>query len=384
MRIKSFLIVAVLIALGVVFIGMSKVEATPPQQFDDQVAQGEYIANIAGCASCHTPYEEQYMQPELSEEQLRTVSLFEATAQDRENRWLAGGRPIDLGPQGVIMTPNITQDEETGIGSWTDEEIKSALKTGINRDGKRMHPLMPSYAGMADSDLEALVAYLRTIDPVTNSVDEIPETQMPPWPEVDAPAEAPSADDLAARGEYLINEILKCGECHTPLDPTTFAPRTDLFLAGGQPFEGPWGVVYTRNLTPHDETGLGEWTEAEIKRVLTQGVRRDGRRIVLMPWEYYATLTANDLDAVVNFLMNEVEPVDNSVPQLDVADSLIEFVDIGTDADADAAASADEEDDEEDEEEVSNLLLGVIAAVLILVIGGAILLVRRPSSSKES
>lgn len=379
---KTCVMAVVLITIGAVFIGMSEVEATPPHQFDDQVAQGEYIVNIAGCASCHTPYEEQYMQPELSEEDLRTVSLFEAVAQDRENRWLAGGRPLDLGPAGVVFTPNITSDEETGIGAWTDEEIKSALKTGINRDGKRMHPIMPSYAGMADSDLEALVAYLRTVEPVSNSVEEIPETQMPPWPEVEAPAEPPSADDQSARGQYLIHQVLKCGECHTPLDPATFAPRMDLFLAGGQPFEGPWGVVYTRNLTPHDETGLGEWTEAEIKRVLTQGVRRDGRRIVLMPWEYYASLTAEDLDAVVHFIMNDLEPVENSVPQLDVNDALIEYVDIGTDADTDAAAADDDDDD--DEEGLSNLAMSVIAGILIIVIGGAILLVRRPSSSKES
>lgn len=380
---RSIIIIVTLVALGVVLIGMSEVEATPPQQFDDQIAQGEYIATIAGCASCHTPYEDQYNQPELSEEDLRTVSLFEAVAQDRENQWLAGGRPLPLGPAGIIFTPNITPDEETGIGTWTDEEIKSALQTGINRDGKRMHPIMPSYAGMADSDLEALVAYVRTVEPVSNAVEEIPETPIPPWPEVDNPAEPPTADDLSARGTYLVNEILKCTECHTPLDPTTSTPRTDHFLAGGQPFEGPFGVVYTKNLTPHDETGLGEWTEAEIKRVLTQGVRRDGRRIILMPWEYYASLTADDLDAVVYFLQNDLTAVENSVPEPDVAESLIEFVDTGAD-DTEAATTTQVEEDEDEDEEDGRLLLAIIGGALIVAIGAAIIALRRQTSSRET
>jgi mono/diheme cytochrome c family protein len=311
---RTLSIVVTLIMLGAVLIGMSTVEATPPRQFDDEVAQGEYIVTIAGCASCHTPYEDQYNQPELSAEQLRNVSLFEAVAQDREEQWLAGGRPFLLGPAGTIYSPNITPDEETGIGEYSDEELKTALKTGVNREGKRMHPIMPSYAGMAESDLEALIAYLRTVEPVENEVEAFTDLPIPPWPEVGAPAEPPSVDDLSARGRYLVEEIGKCSECHTPLDPATSTPIMERFLSGGQPFEGPWGIVYPGNITPHDETGIGEWSDDQIKRVLTQGVRIDGRRIFLMPWEYYTSMTADDLDAVVHYLQNDVAAVENSVP----------------------------------------------------------------------
>jgi mono/diheme cytochrome c family protein len=125
---------------------------------------------------------------------------------------------------------------------------------------------------------------------------------------------APEATDQSARGAYLVNHVMGCTDCHTPIDPNTGAPILEKYLAGRQPYEGPWGIVYGGNITPHNETGLGTWTDDEVKRAIVNGIGQDGRRLILMPWFAYAALTPEDADAVVHFLRNDLAPVDNAVP----------------------------------------------------------------------
>jgi hypothetical protein len=100
----------------------------------------------------------------------------------------------------------------------------------------------------------------------------------------------------------------------------------DKYLAGSQPYEGPWGIVYGGNITPHTDTGIGKWSDEDILRVLQQGVRPDGRRVVLMPWQDYAPLTAEDAAAVLHYLRNDVKPVDNLVPAADLNESFIQYI----------------------------------------------------------
>lgn len=104
--------------------------------------------------------------------------------------------------------------------------------------------------------------------------------------------------DPAARGKYLAT-IAGCGGCHTPLDPQTGASMLEKYMAGGQPYEGPWGIVYSANLTPDQETGLGKRTDADIRRVFHEGVLPDGRRVVLMPWPSVGQIALTIAGAVV-------------------------------------------------------------------------------------
>jgi len=216
-----------------------------------------------------------------------------------------------------LFTRNLTPDEETGIGSWTDEQVKIAIKTGVDKEGKVLFPVMPYhvYAGMADSDLEAVVAYLRSVDAVSNPVPArtIPTDGMP-TPPYQTGIVAPDASDKAARGGYLVNSIMGCTDCHTPVDPNTGAPVLEKYLGGRQPYEGPWGIVYGGNITPDNETGIGTWTEEEIKRAIVSGIGKDGRRLILMPWFVYTSLTAEDADAVAFYLKNVLPAVSNEVP----------------------------------------------------------------------
>lgn len=287
------------------------------QYQSDTIEHGKYIATIAGCTDCHTPLKPEYQDPtKLNFDQLKVLSFNGAAAAD-ETRLLAGGRAFDLGPIGILLTRNITPDEETGLGSWTDEQIKLAVKTGVDKNGKVLFPVMPYhvYNGMADADVDAVVAYLRSVNAVNNPVpDRTISTEGFPTPPYQTGIVAPGPSDQAARGAYLVNSVMGCTDCHTPVDPTTGAPQMDKYLAGRQPYEGPWGIVYGGNITPDDETGIGTWSEEEVQRAVIAGVGKDGRRLILMPWFAYSALTAEDAEAVAYYLKNVLPAVKNEIP----------------------------------------------------------------------
>ncbi len=220
---------------------------------------------------------------------------------------LAGGFVIEE-PEFTAYAPNITQDDETGIGTWTDEEIMRAIREGVRPDGTIIGPPMPvgSYRGMSDSDARAIVAYLRTVAPIRNSVPgsvfhfPLPESWGPPLgavPDV-------SRDDPLAYGTYLGNVLGHCMECHTPMVDGAFDfSRTG---AGGFLLNKPLGLelaAVTANITPHPEQGIGGWTDDEIKTAITQGVSRDGRKLApIMAFPYYKNITGEDLDALIVYL----------------------------------------------------------------------------------
>jgi hypothetical protein len=107
--------------------------------------------------------------------------------------------------------------------------------------------------------------------------------------------------DKIKKGFYLAT-ISHCMECHTP-----FGERGRDFQnrlgAGGAEFPGPWGMVHSRNITSSKAKGLGDWTDAEINRAITQGIRKDGSKLTgPMGFALYAKMTEADLDAVVAWL----------------------------------------------------------------------------------
>jgi mono/diheme cytochrome c family protein len=129
------------------------------QAAERPVAHGEYIARISGCAFCHSP-----------------LGDNGAIIDDLE---FAGGRKYRIVPFGDFVTYNLTSDKETGLGAWTDDEIKTFVTKGIRRDGSRMIPFpmpWPNYAHMTPGDLNALVAFLRSLPPIRN---RIPPPQQP-------------------------------------------------------------------------------------------------------------------------------------------------------------------------------------------------------------
>jgi mono/diheme cytochrome c family protein len=284
---------------------------------EDVLAQGRYIATVGGCTSCHTPDRPEFQNPQtLTLDQIKTLAFDGNDALDI-SKFLAGGRAFDLGPAGVVYTRNITPDNVTGIGTWTEEQIRVAIKTGVNAQEETLFPVMPYhvYNGMADSDVNAVVAFLRSVNAISNKVpDKTVSTQGLPTPPDQTGIVAPDPSDKAARGAYIVNHVAGCTDCHTPVDPATGAPIMEKYLAGRQPYDGPWGTVYGGNITPDIETGLGSWTEEEIKRATISGISRDGRRLILMPWYAYAAMTPEDADAVAYYLKNGLPAVNNEIP----------------------------------------------------------------------
>lgn len=255
---------------------------------DEQVARGEYLVNgIVACGNCHTPRN--------------------ADATAVADMHLAGSFVIEE-PEFRAYAPNITQDLETGIGAWSDEEIIRAIREGVRPDGTIIGPPMPipSYRGMSDSDVQAIVAYLRTVAPIRNSVAKsvyhipLPESWEPPLaavPDVDR-------EDVLAYGSYIGNALGHCMECHTPMvEGQLDFSRTG---AGGFLFNKPLGLevaAVAANITPHPEQGIGGWTDAEIKTAITKGISRNGRVLApIMAFPYYENMSDDDLDALIAYL----------------------------------------------------------------------------------
>ena len=244
--------------------------------------RGQYLmTGIVGCGNCHTPQGPYGALP---------------------GRELAGGVPFDE-PAFKAYAPNITPDQETGIGGWTDDEIILSIREGKRPDGTIIGPPMPIglYRGLSDRDVSAIVAYLRSVPEVRNAVPKseyripLPPSYGPPVGSVPDVSRA----DKVAYGAYLAGPAGHCIECHTPLvfGQADFENRLGV---GGNEVHGPWGVTVSPNITPHGEDGIGGWSDDEIKRAITEGLRPDGGGLQPpMGYAFYRNINAPDLDAIV-------------------------------------------------------------------------------------
>ncbi|HXX26158.1 MAG TPA: c-type cytochrome [Pseudolabrys sp.] len=251
----------------------------------DLVKRGDYLVNgVLTCGNCHTP---------------------KGPSGDIMDKAFSGGLSWDE-PPFKVTAPNITPDKETGIGNYTDAELKTVLRKGIKRDGVLVAMVMPSgfYEIMTDRDLDAVIAYLHTLKPISNKVAD-PVYKMkqghPIPPAGDKKFTDADMTDKVHKGFYLAT-IAHCMECHTPMGPRGREFATKLGT-GGFDFPGPWGVSTSRNITQSKDKGIGNWTDAEIKRAITAGVSRDGSKLKPpMGFHYYATMTSDDLDDIVAYL----------------------------------------------------------------------------------
>ncbi len=249
------------------------------------VDRGRYLVEgIVACGNCHTQ---------------------KGPDGDLPGMAMAGGMVIEEPGLFRAVVPNITPDAETGIGRWTDAQLALAIREGRRPDGSIIGPPMPIelYRGIADRDLQAMVAYLRSLPAVRNVAGKssfqipLPPAYGPPVGEV-----APPADEPVARGAYLAGPLGHCVECHTPMgaDGRRDWSRTG---AGGPPITTPFGPVVPRNITPHREAGIGAWTEAQIRQAVTTGVSADGRKLSPpMGYGYYARMQPADLADLTAYL----------------------------------------------------------------------------------
>jgi Cytochrome c len=263
------------------------------------VERGGYLVNtILACGNCHTP---------------KTPDGHPIVGRE-----LSGGLSFTT-PAFNAVAANITQDRETGIGNWSDADIKLALTEGkrpshARLPGVPLAAVMPVsfYKALLPGDLDAIVAYLRSVRPVRNEVAS-PKYKMPvrhqSYPDAEAGFAVDGQKDPIKRGAYLAT-IGHCMECHSAWDRGVSDYKTG-FGKGGRKF-GPslvqgvkagWKGSIARNITSHGSNGIGSWTDAEIKRAITQGVSRDGRKLEPpMAFSWYANLKDGDLSALVAWL----------------------------------------------------------------------------------
>src|ERR1700748_1739623 len=259
-----------------IVLGVALALLVSPALSETLVERGAYLVNgPMFCHNCHTPAGPQ------------GIDFSPA---------LSGGPQVSDEPDYKVVGANITPDKETGIGNWSDAELRKFLITGVKPNGIKAAPIMPYefYTVLAARDLDALVAYLKTVPPVRHETPA-PEYRKASKPETPTYSGAQMTDaqmsDKLARGRYLLS-ISHCLECHTPEGPSVVHDFAGASGKGGQTFKGPWGEAVSPNTTPDAAAALGQWSDDEIKRAITQGIARDGHKLKPpMAYAAYANMT---------------------------------------------------------------------------------------------
>ena len=276
--------------------GQIPLPAPPPGASGDS-ARGEYIVrNVAVCGGCHAASERDPDGP------------------------LSGGREFHDWRIGTARASNLTPDNETGLGTWSEAEIVRALRNGQRRDGRLLAPVMPYewLHEMSDDDAFAVARYLKSLPPVRNEVTQSPSIWFKlgklflgpkPAQSLTAPARAATAE----YGGYLSKHVGLCAECHTPRGGIRSTPDMSRLFAGMS--NPPKGFpANPSNLTP-DSTGIAKWSEDDFLKTIHTGVDPSGNHLhPFMPWKENRRMTDDDLRAIARFLRT-VPPIHNDVPR---------------------------------------------------------------------
>jgi mono/diheme cytochrome c family protein len=261
------------------------------------VERGRYLAyGPAHCAACHG-------DPRL-----------EAEMRHGREIPLSGGRTFDLGPLGTIIAPNITSDPVAGIGALDDDTLVRSLRYGISRHGEPLVPFM-SFADMTDEDLQAVLSFLRSLEPVGRPVPPseltwlgtlVVKLVLDPQGPIEPPATRVVRGRDSEYGRYLAHTVANCHGCHTQRSKLTGAFVGPAF-AGGMEFDEAGRKFVSPNLTPVATGSLRSITEREF----IERFRIDGRGLAgsPMPWESFARMTDADLGAIYRYLKT-LEPAE--------------------------------------------------------------------------
>lgn len=314
--ILSILALLVLLVLGAITaVGWQivlgpKARAVTTEKFeatDARLARGHYLVEgPMHCFLCHTEHD--FSTPEYP-----TIAAKKGA-----------GWALPIPELNNIAARNITPDTETGIGSWSDDEIARAIREGISKDGHALFPVMPylDFRKMDDEDVKSIVVYLRTLTPIKNA---IPKRQLPGPLEyivktIPQPLETPQPSHPSStpeeRGKYLVT-LAGCAGCHTPTDDKG-QPLPGLEFAGGGVFADPGQngkQVFSANIT-QDPSGIAHYDEALFKETLHTGQMKGRILNHIMPFESFKNITDDDLMDIFAYLKS-VKPVKHRVSNTD-------------------------------------------------------------------
>jgi len=269
----------------------SKTSAMEPgtkgQLGTDPISRGLYLTRAADCFSCHTSLAPQSIPG-------------------------AGGRKMEI-PYGILETPNITPDNETGIGRWTSDEFYQALHNGIGKNGEYLYPAFPftSYTKMPREDVDLIFTYLKSLKPIHNKVN-VNQLRFPfsirlslgVWRSLFFQPGTfvfdPGNTEQWNRGAYLVTGPGHCTECHSPRNFMGAVDRDKEFT--GTEIDH-W---YASNLTYSARNGITDWSENDLVDFLGTG-SVPGKATVVGPmaeiiFSSLQFLTLPDLKAIAHFL----------------------------------------------------------------------------------
>jgi mono/diheme cytochrome c family protein len=309
------------IAAGVIFVGIMGLlaylyfflpNAGPVQQIiiegtPERLKRGEYLAkHVTGCVDCHST---------------RNWKLFSGPiVPGTEGK---GGDRFDetIGFPGTVYAKNITP---AALGHVSDGVLLRAIAGGIDHNGNPLFPIMgyQNLAKMSTEDLYSIIAYIRTLHPIENSVPDhqlnfplnlIVRTMPGPYP---AQPE-PDRSNPYTYGKYLVNAA-GCIECHT--QQVKGESIKGMEFAGGWELHMPEGTIRSANITPDEETGIGLWTKEIFIAKFKEWEKADSSKLSLermgrqtiMPWTLLSGMSEEDLGAIYTYLRT-VTPVKNRV-----------------------------------------------------------------------
>jgi mono/diheme cytochrome c family protein len=275
--------------------------AAPSADQAELIKRGEYLARAGDCIACHTV---------------------------RGGKTFAGGLPM-LTPFGTLFTPNITPDDQYGIGKWTSDDFYRSLHNGRSKDGSLLYPAMPftAYTKVTRADSDAIFAFMRSVTPV-NEPSRPHELRFPfnnrnlliGWRTLFFSEGEYKPDPTKSvewnRGAYLIEGLGHCSMCHTSINAMGGPVSSAAFGGGLIPLQN-W---YAPSLTSNKEAGLGDWDIKDINDLLKTGVSQRGAvfgpmaEVVHNSMQY---MTDADINAMSTFL--------KSIPQKGEAPETMQF-----------------------------------------------------------
>ncbi|MBA2498122.1 MAG: c-type cytochrome [Chitinophagaceae bacterium] len=306
MRYRILFLIIMSVMMGLILINCtSNTSSEPtgdstanPDSLNQSIERGKYLATkVVICLDCHSE---------------RDYKYFAGPIKDGTEGM--GGEVFDekiAGVPGKLYARNITPDPETGIGTWTDDEIFTAITRGISKNGDTLFPLMPyiNYNRMAKQDIMDIIAYLRTLKPIKHKVPErklfVPLHMVYP-PSLQASVDKnvkPPISDKIKYGEYLVRSAA-CFDCHTPMENG----KSGQPFSGGYTFHLPTFTVTSANITPDKETGIGAWTEEMFLQKFIQYREKSaylydpGKLNSIMPWAFFSQMDDYDLKAIYAYL----------------------------------------------------------------------------------
>lgn len=262
-----------------------------------ELARGKYLVdNATGCPDCHTPRDA--MGALVLDQYLGGVDCW-----------------VRLDDGECLPTRNLT-NHETGLTNRTDAEIKRMIRDGIRPTAtgdEPLYPQMPYYAlhNLTDPDLDAIVAYLRTVPGVDHAVPRRSPAFDPAQAAtpldlnaIPQPPEGAQEREAALRGRYLAAEIGACIICHSPRDlasPTVLDYTS--FFTGNEVFDVGLPVMSRAgNITSDTETGIGDWALEDIVAVLQQGKDKTGNGICPPMLGLFAGMADDDAHDVAAYI----------------------------------------------------------------------------------